>query len=365
MKKLRLLARMGLADMVQWASGTDLLPDVSSSTSPVGHRTLTELSRAGEVGMSPSPAGKFVTPGGGRGPRAGEITPHSSEYADLQRAIEAADIALKNTPKSAKTKQMRLHKLDGSSVANVPPAPASPAGESDEIRERKAHMQRMLDAEIITPAEYTKMVASLRAEAALTPAKQVHAPPVQTADESTASPIFTVDDSMTEPELAALAAERAEAHDSEQAKKHLPNLTGSPATALSAAIDSGLSSAAAARQQQDEHVAAAVAPTTDSELLENGSDTVVPPPRAVVSDPALTVNESIGADAGAEDALPTTPAPLKRAGHQLVEKSPSSAKADGILARWHKWDLDYARDFMHQQMELDELRQLALEFGTL
>lgn len=357
--------------MVQWASGTDLLPDVSTTASPVGHRTLTELGRAGELGASPSPSpssvGKFVTPGGGRGPRAGEITPHSSEYADLQRAIEAADIALKNTPKSAKTKQMQLHKLDGSSLAYVTsPAsgPDSPASGSDELRERKAHMQQMLDAEIITPAEYTKMLASLRAEAALTPAKQVHAPPVQLADESAASPIFTVDDSMTEPELAALAAERAEAQDGEQAKKLPPDFTGSPATALVAAIDSGLSSAAAARQQHDEHDAATVASTIDAELLESGPDTVVPPPCAVVSEPAVIANKIIDAELAAEDAPLSTPVPLKQAGHRLVEKSPSSAKADGILARWHKWDLDYAREHMLQQMELDELRQLALEFGT-
>ena len=338
---------MGLTDIVNWAAGTDLLPaaDTSANVSSVGHRTLTELSWAGELATSPTPA-KFVTPGGGRGPRAGEVTPHSSEYADLQRAIAAADIATKNTPKSAKTKQMRLQKIDGSSVYSTP-APASPGSASDVLSERKAHMQQMLDADVITPAEYTKMLASLRAEAALTPPKPVQTPPVQTADESAASPIFTVDDTMTEPELAALAAERAETHNNEQAKKLPPNFTGSPATALAAAIDSGLTSAAAGGRQQDEHEVILV-------------DTGVPPPCAVESEPAPAVAEE---NADTEVALPNTPVPRKWVKHRPVEKSPASAKADGILARWHKWDLDYARYFMHQQMELDELRQLALEFG--
>ena len=349
---------MGLTDVMKWASGTDLLPDAPGTAPPVGHRTFAELSQAGELGGSPSPA-KFVTPGGGRGPRAGEITPHSTEYADLQRAIEAAEIASKHTPRSAKTKQMRLQKLDGSSFDyHTPASPGSPAGPADEMRERKAQMQQMLDAGVITPGEYTKMVAGLRAEAALTPAKQVQAPAVQTADETTASPIFTVDDTMTEPELAALAAERAEAQSNVQAKKPPPNFTGSPATAVAAAINSGLSAAAAARRQPDDHEQTSIAnKTVDTKTAQ------VPPPNAVAVDSSVTDDVSTQADAVVEDDLPTTPMALNRSGTRTVEKSPASAKADGVLARWHKWDLEYARDFMQQQMGRDELRQLALEFG--
>ena len=54
---------------------------------------------------------------------------------------------------------------------------------------------------------------------------------------------------------------------------------------------------------------------------------------------------------------------MKHAVQDQPEKSPASAKADGILARWHKWDLDFAQDYMARTMELDDLRQLALEFG--
>lgn len=359
---------MGLSDVMNWASGTDLLPDTSANASSVGMRTLTELSQVGELGASsPAAAAKFVTPGGGRGPRAGEVTPHSSEYADLQRAIELAEIASKHTPKSAKSKQMQLQKLDGSSLAYTPAAPqafGSPASATDELRERKAQMQTMLDAGIITPAEYTKMVGSLRAEAALTPAKQVHAPSVQ--NDSAASPIFTVEDTMTESELAALAAERAGAQANEQVEKVGPDFSGSPATALAAAIDSGPSSTAAFKHKERDEIAAALNAPIDTELteeLKSSTDASVPAPSAVVSDSAVTADESVRDDLIAEGDLPRTPVPATRAVQQSVGKSPASTKADGILARWHKWDLDYARDYMHQQMELDELRQLALEFG--
>jgi len=376
---------MGLTDVMAWASGTDLLPDTpASASSPAGHRTLAQLSRAGELAAGASPAKAFVTPGGGRGPRAGDITPHSSEYEDLQRAIEAAEIASKHTPKTAKSKQSQLE--GSTSLAFTPAAPAafgSPASATAELRERKTEMHQLLEAGAITPAEYTKMVGGLRAEAALTPAKHTPAaPPVEPADvESAASPVFTVGDTMTEVELAALAAERAEVQSEAEAQKKLPSFSGSPATAIAVAIESGLGTAAAVRKQQEEQEqerqqqqacgaeskqlsfveSAAVSTTMDDSSftteLKGGFLAGITADTSSFT-PELTVPTT-----GTAADMPATPVPQKHAVQDQPEKSPASAKADGILARWHKWDLDFAQDYMARTMELDDLRQLALEFG--
>ena len=125
------------AQVMTWVSGHDLLPETSKDgvqTSPQpapGHRTLTDITNEG-FGSTPGKA--FVTPGGGRGPRAGRLD----------------------------------HSL-------VPPGASPPP--SAEVMQRQKQMQMMLDNSLISPAEFKTMVSRLRAESHLTPVKPDEASP--------------------------------------------------------------------------------------------------------------------------------------------------------------------------------------------
>ena len=399
---------MGLSDVISWAAGTDLLPDAPASPptqKTTGHATLAALSRS-ELCASPAVAKNFATPGGGRGHRhAGEVSVHSAEYEDLQLAVEAALLATNHTPNTAKDKQAQLEASvqpggQASFRAFTPQAAAaqrSPA--TAEARERKQQMQQMLDAGIISPSEYTKMVGGLRAEAALTPAKHVRAP--VTVEESAVSPVFSVETGMTDAELAELATERAAAPGAEN--KAAPVFGGSPATAMVEAIETALSTAAPQQLLQEQlneaavsHVAALGGNMTASTTMNDSSfthelknnflagihsDASDASSFASMSDasdlasPAATDSPSREAFDAArkalhkslsprsseirEPALPATPVAQKQQ-KEAVKKSPASVKAGSIRSTYYKWDAE-TRECMFERMELDELQQLALE----